>query len=140
MSNNGEVEFDGDCWFFALRDSDKIRQVEADARVELAYIATERGAWVSLEGTAYVVTDDARKRELWMDDLRTWFPGGPEDPRSCCSRSRRSGCMPGAATARPSSSAAGASTRTRDGTVLARQPGQHVTDLRRRARATRRCA
>src|SRR5689334_11054257 len=67
MSNNGEVEFDGDCWFFALRDSDKIRQVEADAQVELAYIATERGSWISLEGTAHVVTDDARKRELWMD-------------------------------------------------------------------------
>jgi len=79
MSNNGEVEFDGDSWFFALRDSAKVRQIEADPSVELAYIATERGAWVSIEGAAQIVTDDARKRALWMEDLRMWFPDGPED-------------------------------------------------------------
>jgi general stress protein 26 len=25
------------------------------------------------------VEDDDRKRELWQDELETWFPGGPED-------------------------------------------------------------
>ena len=86
MSNNGEVEFDGDCWFFAFRDSAKVRQIEAQPRVELAYIATERGAWVSIEGTAEVVADEEKKRALWVDDLRMWFPRAPRMTRSCCSR------------------------------------------------------
>jgi general stress protein 26 len=79
MSNNGKVEFDGDSWFFSYRDTPKVEEIEADPRVELAYIATERGTWVSIEGSAEIVEDDARKRELWDDQLKAWFDGGPED-------------------------------------------------------------
>ena len=79
MSNNGEVEFDGDSWFFSARDSGKVDEIDADPRVELAYVATERGTWVSVEGRAEVVADDERKRELWQDELKAWFPEGPED-------------------------------------------------------------
>jgi general stress protein 26 len=79
MSNNGKVEFDGDSWFFSFRESGKVADIEQDPRVELAYIATERGAWVSVEGRAEVVDDDAKKRELWEDDLDQWFQKGPDD-------------------------------------------------------------
>lgn len=79
MSNNGKVEWDGDSWFFSFRDSGKVAEIEADPSVELAYIATERGTWVSVEGTAEVVEDDAKKRELWDDGLATWFQDGPDD-------------------------------------------------------------
>ena len=79
MSNNGKVEFDGDSWFFSFRESGKVADIEQDPRVELAYIATERGAWVSVEGKAEVVDDDAKKRELWEDDLGQWFQNGPDD-------------------------------------------------------------
>ena len=79
MSNNRKVEFDGDSWFFSLRESGKVADIEQDPRVQLAYIATERGAWISVEGIAQVVEDDAKKRELWQDDLEDWFQGGPDD-------------------------------------------------------------
>ena len=81
MSNNGKVEFDGDNWFFSYRDSGKVAEIEADPTVELAYIATDRGTWISVEGRAEIVEDDARKRELWEEDLETWFQGGPDDDR-----------------------------------------------------------
>ena len=81
MSNNGKVEFDGDSWFFTYRDTPKVEEIEADPRVELAYIATERGAWISIEGTAEVVEDEDRKAELWEKDLEQWFPDGPESDR-----------------------------------------------------------
>lgn len=81
MSNNGKVEFDGDNWFFSYRDSGKVAEIEADPAVELAYIATDQGTWVSVEGRAEVVEDDERKRDLWQKDLETWFEGGPEDDR-----------------------------------------------------------
>src|SRR4026208_1221917 len=73
MSNNGKVEYDGDSWFFSLRETGKVQEIEADPRVELAYAATERGTWVSIEGTAEIVEDDDRKRELWDDQLSQWF-------------------------------------------------------------------
>jgi general stress protein 26 len=79
MSNNGKVEYDGDSWFFSYRETSKIEQIEADPRVELAYIGTEQGAWISIEGTAEVVEDDDRKRELWDDELRMCLKDGPED-------------------------------------------------------------
>lgn len=79
MSNNGEVEYDGDTWFFSARDSGKVDEIKSDPRVELAYIATDQGTWVSIEGRAEIVEDDERKRALWQDDLKAWFPGGPAD-------------------------------------------------------------
>jgi general stress protein 26 len=81
MSNNGEVEYDGDSWFFARADSRKIGEIEADPNVGLAFIATEQGTWINVEGTATVVRDDVeRKRALWLKDLERWFENGPEDP------------------------------------------------------------
>ena len=81
MSNNGEVEYDGDSWFFAFSDSRKVREIDADPRTELAFIDTPNGTWVNVEGEATIVRDDVdRKRELWREDLERWFPRGPEDP------------------------------------------------------------
>lgn len=79
MSNNGKVDWDGDSWFFTYRDTPKVDEVEADPNVQLAYIATERGTWISIEGTAEVVDDQDRKRALWEDQLEAWFQEGPDD-------------------------------------------------------------
>ncbi len=79
MSNNRNVEYDGDSWFFSFRDSPKVAEIEADSRVELAYIATERGTWISIEGETEIVEDADRKRELWNEDLAQWFRDGPDD-------------------------------------------------------------
>ena len=88
MSNNGQVEFDGDTWFFAERASAKVRQIEADPAVGIGYIATERGTWVSIEADAELVDDDAEKRDRWFEDLRRWFPDGPEDDNVVLIRAR----------------------------------------------------
>ena len=81
MSNNGDVEFDGDSWFFARDDSRKVVEIEATPAVELAFIDTANGVWINVEGTASIVRDDVeRKRELWHEALDRWFEDGPEDP------------------------------------------------------------
>ena len=78
MSNNGEVEFDGDVWFFSAADSRKVGEIEAEPRVELSYADTQRFRFVSMSGAAEIVRDTAKKRELWMEELRRWFTNGPE--------------------------------------------------------------
>ena len=78
MSNNGEVEFDGDVWFFSGADTRKVADIETEARVELSYADTQTFRFVSMSGTATIVRDVNKKRELWIDDLARWFKDGPE--------------------------------------------------------------
>lgn len=71
-----ETEFDGDLWFFATRDSRKVSHVTADPQVNVGVGSAD--TWVSLTGSARVVQDDAKKRELWNKGVEAWFPNGPE--------------------------------------------------------------
>lgn len=81
MSNNGEVEYDGDSWFFAREDSRKVTEIDADPRVQLGFIDSREATWVNVEGDATVIRDDEeRKRQLWQKDLERWFANGPDDP------------------------------------------------------------
>lgn len=78
MSNNGEVEFDGDVWFFSAADSRKIDDIESDPHVHLSYADTENFVFISMGGTASIVRDVDKKKELWMKELERWFEDGPE--------------------------------------------------------------
>ena len=71
-----EHHFDGDVWFFASNDSDKVREINANPSVNVAYV--EGGNYVSIAGQADIVTDVTRKKDLWHDSLQVWFPDGPE--------------------------------------------------------------
>ena len=78
MSNNGEVEFDGDVWFFSSADSRKVTEIEAEPRVQLSYTDTHRFLFISMSGEAEIVRDVRKKSALWMEDLERWFDDGPE--------------------------------------------------------------
>ena len=78
MSNNGEVEFDGDMWFFSAVDSRKVREIEATPRVHLSYVDLDSWRFVSVEARARIVRSAARKRQLWHKELEQWFEGGPD--------------------------------------------------------------
>jgi len=73
-----EHEFDGEVWFFADRSSDKVREIESNPSVNVSYVAN--GNYVSLAGSALIVTDVAKKQELWNDALKVWFEDGPQSP------------------------------------------------------------
>jgi len=80
MSNNAQVEYDGDTWFFARRASAVVREIETDPTVALGYIATERGTWIAIDAEAAIDHDANHKRERWFEELRRWFENGPDDP------------------------------------------------------------
>ena len=73
-----EVEFDGDLWFFAERDSRKVRQIRA--RPAVGVTLTSPDTWISISGRAEIVDDTAKARELWNGFVEAWMPQGPEDP------------------------------------------------------------
>lgn len=83
MSNNGEVQYDGDNWFFARSSSTKIAEISGDDRVQLTFADHEGPSFISVWGTGTVVTDVDLKKEFWHTSLEHWFENGPEDPDVC---------------------------------------------------------
>lgn len=73
-----EVEFDGDLWFFAERDSRKVAHIAANPHVGLTLTSGE--TWISIDGEAVIVDDNAKARELWNSWVEAWLPQGPDDP------------------------------------------------------------
>lgn len=77
---NQEVDFDGEVWFIAERDSDKVRNIERDPRVNVAYASGS--SWVSVAGHAQVVDDHDKLQELWNTFTDAWMEGGPDNPNN----------------------------------------------------------
>ena len=77
-----------DIWFVTLEGSGKLRDLEADPHVNLAYYKDRTREWVSVSGLAMISRDRAKIRELYAADWKAWFPdegdprdGTPDDPR-----------------------------------------------------------
>ena len=79
MSNNRQVEWDGDSWFFAPRDGRLVAEIERDPTTVTAYKADEGYTFISLSGRAAIETDPELKKRYWLAELERWFPEGPED-------------------------------------------------------------
>ena len=80
MSNNGDIEFDGDLWFFTYGASHKVDEVGRVPKVNAGFADTDAQLYASLSGRAEVVRDRAKIEELWKPQLRAWFPEGIETP------------------------------------------------------------
>ena len=75
-----KVDDDGSFWFFSQADSNKNMEISVDDRVQLIYINNSSAEYMSLYGTAEVIKDEVKARELWNGFLNTWFNEGPDDP------------------------------------------------------------
>lgn len=76
-----ETEFDGTIWFFTQIDSGKIESIQADQQVNVAYSSAGGSSYVSVSGTANVVLDPVKIKELWTPAMKAWFPEGPESEK-----------------------------------------------------------
>jgi general stress protein 26 len=76
-----EVKDDGDMWFFTGLSTSQVAHVRRDSRVNVAF--GKNTEWVSVAGTAQVVTDRAKIHELWNQAVEAWFPDGPDTPEVC---------------------------------------------------------
>jgi general stress protein 26 len=74
------TKFDGRLWFFTKESSPKVKEVRGDRHVNVSYADPDDQNYVSVTGTARVVTDRAKIRELWNPAYRAWFPKGVDDP------------------------------------------------------------
>ncbi len=72
--------FDGTLWFFTRASSPKVDEVEQAHEVNLSYAAPDSNTYLSVSGTAQLVRDQEKAKELWNPLLKAWFPQGLEDP------------------------------------------------------------
>lgn len=80
MSNNRDVEFDGDLWFFTYGSSHKVDEVNRTSKVNASFADVDNQLYASLTGQAEVVRDRAKIEEHWKPQLKAWFPEGVETP------------------------------------------------------------
>ena len=76
-----DVEFDGDLWFLTRLDSSKVHDVKQYDHVNLSYASSNGSRYVSVIGSAKVLNDRAKIKELWSPAYKVWFPEGLEDPQ-----------------------------------------------------------
>ena len=80
MSHNGDVEFDGDVWFFTYANSHKVHEIETRPQVNVSFSSPKDQTYVSLAGRAELVRDKEKIKELWKPSLKAWFPDGVDTP------------------------------------------------------------
>jgi general stress protein 26 len=85
MSNNGEVEYDGDSFFFTPDSHELVADIELDHNVGLS-LQGQKGLlgkpplFIAIEGKADVIRDKAQFEAHWTSSLDHWFKQGPDTP------------------------------------------------------------
>ena len=79
MSNNGDVEFDGDCYFFSYEDTRKVADIRQAPGVSLTFSGApslfgKPGIFVAVQGDAVLSKDKTEFQQHWVDGLDRWFP------------------------------------------------------------------
>ena len=85
MSNNQDVDYDGDSWFFSDGDTQTARDIARDPKVALSF-AGAKGLlgkpplFIAVEGEAELIRDKAAFQAHWNKDLDRWFAQGIDTP------------------------------------------------------------
>lgn len=85
MSNNREVDYDGDNYFFTCDDTRLFDDIEADANVALGFhgkggLIGMKPVFVHIEGRAELIKDKAAFEKHWTKELSLWFKDGVDTP------------------------------------------------------------
>lgn len=85
MSNNSDVEWDCDSYYFTYDDTRTVSDIERDPHVALSFqgragILGAPPLFVAVEGEAGIIRDKAAFADHWTSDLERWFPDGIDTP------------------------------------------------------------
>ncbi|MGK2912609.1 MAG: pyridoxamine 5'-phosphate oxidase family protein [Sphingobium sp.] len=81
MSNNREVDYNGDSYYFTHDSTTMVQDIQSDAHVGLSFLGKsgllgQRPFFVAVEGTAELIRDKAAFAEHWTSDIDRWFADG----------------------------------------------------------------
>jgi len=70
----------GTMWFFTKASSYKVEEIEASKKVSIAIANESSQNYLMIHGTATLVDNKSKMKELWSSIMKAWFPLGLEDP------------------------------------------------------------
>ncbi|MDQ2854738.1 MAG: pyridoxamine 5'-phosphate oxidase family protein [Acidobacteriota bacterium] len=88
MSANGEIDPNGDLWFFTGVSSQKVSEVANSSKVNVSFTDPKNQHYVSITGVAELIRDRRKIDELWKPEFMMWFPEGKDDPEIALLRIR----------------------------------------------------
>ncbi len=85
MSNNRQVDYDGDSYYFTDESTHMVRDIAADPKVGVTLqgksgIIGQRPFFVAIEGVADLIRDKSAFAAHWTSDLDRWFEQGIDTP------------------------------------------------------------
>ncbi|MBC7387424.1 MAG: pyridoxamine 5'-phosphate oxidase family protein [Cryobacterium sp.] len=79
MSNNGDVEYDGNSYFFTWEKSRLIKDLKKNNHVNLSFKG-KKDLFISVAGKAKLVHSRTKMEKHWVKDLDVWFEDGLDTP------------------------------------------------------------
>lgn len=85
MSNNREVDYDGDSYYFTHDSTTMVQDIGRDPQVGLSFLGKsgllgQRPFFVAVEGRAELIRDKSAFAEHWTKDIDRWFENGIDTP------------------------------------------------------------
>ena len=80
MSSNGDIDQNGDIWFFTSASSHKVSEIQKLPKVNVSFADPDNQHYISISGNAQLVRDRDKIEELWRPEFKMWFPEGKDDP------------------------------------------------------------
>ena len=85
MSNNREVDYGGESWFFTCEDAHMVGEIERDPQVALTFQGRSglfgvRPFFATVEGRAELIRDKGQYKAHWTSGLDRYFPQGLDTP------------------------------------------------------------
>ncbi|MFD2935808.1 pyridoxamine 5'-phosphate oxidase family protein [Spirosoma flavum] len=79
MSNNGDVEYNGNSYYFTFEGARTVKDIDENAHVNLSFEGPKK-LYISINGKAALIRDKAKMKEHWVKDLEVWFENGLDTP------------------------------------------------------------
>ena len=77
---NQEMAKGGPLWFFTGSDTYKASDIRNDPHVNVGYTDAVAQRCISVNGTARIINDRRKMRQLWRPAYARWLPLGIDDP------------------------------------------------------------
>jgi general stress protein 26 len=80
MSNNRNVQYEGDNYFFSYENKDVCSEIKKSTAVSVSFSVPDEMTFVSIGGRAELVHDKSLMKKYWVDELEEYFPKGLDEP------------------------------------------------------------
>ncbi len=89
IEENGELrsrpmlcaDFDFDSLWFLIKESKPlITESMGNRAVNVSFACPDKQMYASVSGLAQLVEDEIKVQKLWRPEMKSWFPGGLQEP------------------------------------------------------------